>query len=102
MQLLLLQARFAVCRLSSETAFPKLVQGSELVSLTRTSDELSVVCEEKLVPEDVRSEPGWRCLKVSGSLEFSLVGILSSLLDPLQKAKVSVFAISTFDTDYCL
>ncbi len=77
------------------------------VSVTRTSDELSLVVAEEAVPrgataDGLRVQSGWRCLKVAGPLDFSLVGILASLAVPLAEAGVSIFAISTFDTDYLL
>jgi hypothetical protein len=70
--------------------------------MTRTADELSVVCWADAVPEGVRCEKGWRCLRVAGTLDFSLVGVLASMLAPLAAAGVSVFVLSTFDTDYVL
>ncbi len=65
-------------------------------------DELSVVCPQELVPEDVRSEGGWRALKLEGPFEFSEVGVLASVAAPLAEAEVGIFAVSTFDTDYVL
>ena len=61
-----------------------------------------MVCREDVIPEGVRCERGWRCLRVSGTLDFSLIGVLASLLDPLARAGVGVFVLSTFDTDYLL
>jgi GNAT superfamily N-acetyltransferase len=95
-----LDGTFAVCRLARDVPLPAWATGGSFVSITRTADELSVVCREEAVPEGVRCERGWRCLRVAGTLDFSLVGILSSLLVPLAEAGVSVFAVSTFDTDY--
>jgi hypothetical protein len=75
-------------------------------SVTKTEDELSVVCEQASiplpVPSELKCEKDWRMLKVEGPLDFSLTGILSSLAGPLAAAKISIFAISTFDTDYIL
>lgn len=99
--LLVLDGLFAVCRLPADAAWPAWPSG-EFVSVTRTADELSVVCREDAVPEGVRREDGWRCLRVAGTLDFSLVGVLAFLLVPLAEAGVSVFALSTFDTDYLL
>jgi hypothetical protein len=76
--------------------------GGSFLSVTRTADELSVVCAQDAVPGGVRCERGWRCLRVAGTLEFSLVGVLASLLGPLADAAVGVFVVSTFDTDYLL
>ncbi len=72
------------------------------VSITRTSEELSIVCPQRQVPAKIRRQEGWRAMKVKGPLDFSLTGILSSLATPLAQEGVSVFAISTYDTDYLL
>ena len=71
-------------------------------SLTRTSDELSVVCSQEYVPAGVVCEKGWRCLKVEGPLDFGLIGVLSSIAGPLARAGISIFALGTYDTDYFL
>jgi hypothetical protein len=97
-----LDGTFAVCRLATDAPLPGWVGGGPLVSITRTADELSVVCRQETVPEGVRCERGWRCLRVAATLDFSLVGVLASLLGPLADAGVSVFVVSTFDTDYLL
>jgi len=97
-----LPERLGICRLAPDEAFPRWVTASSFFSVTRTLDELSVVCAEPVIPEGITSEKGWRCLKVHGPLDFSLTGILSSLLHPLAKANISVFALSTYDTDYVL
>jgi hypothetical protein len=72
----------------------------DLFSVTRTADELSVVCRQEVVPEAIVCERGWRCLRVGGSMPFTLVGVLVSLTTPVAKAGIGVFAFSTFDTDY--
>jgi aminoglycoside 6'-N-acetyltransferase I len=97
-----LEGAYAVCRLDAHAPLPAWAAGAPFVSIARTADELSVVCREKVVPEGVRREQGWRCLRVAGTLDFSLVGVLASLLDPLAAAGVGVFVVSTFDTDYLL
>jgi len=74
----------------------------EFLSLTRTSDELSIVCEERLVPEGIRAEFGFVPLKLRGPFPFSMTGVLASFLNPLAENKISIFAVSTFDTDYVL
>jgi hypothetical protein len=68
----------------------------------RTKDELTVVCGEEGVPAVIRVEKGWRALKVKGPLEFSLVGVLASLTEPLADAEVGIFVLSSYDTDYIL
>lgn len=97
----LLSGRYAVCRLDPDAPVPAWACGG-FVSVTRTAEELSVVCEEADVPPDVHCERGWRCMKLAGPLDFALVGVLQSLLAPLADAGVSVFAVSTYDTDYVL
>jgi hypothetical protein len=96
-----LGAVYAVSRLAADAEIPDWARG-ELVSLTRTADELSVVSEAETVPKGVRSERGWRALRVSGPLDLSLVGVLAELSGVLARAEVSLFAVSTFDTDYLL
>lgn len=99
MTLALLELRLAVCQLPSR-ALPSPV--GEFFSVTQTSRELSVVLEERYAPEDARVEGGWRCFEVAGPLAFSEVGVLSALAAPLAEADISIFALSTFDTDYLL
>ena len=71
-------------------------------SITRTSEELSIVCAESLVPKGVKHEAGWRLFKVDGPLDFALTGVLASVVAPLAQAGISIFSIATFNTDYVL
>jgi len=98
----LLDGTFAVCRLEPDAQVPELPRGCGLFSWTHTSDELSLVCDEADAPEGARSEGGWRALVVAGPLAFEEVGILAELAATLAAAEVSLFALSTFDTDYLL
>jgi len=91
----------AICRLGAHAAVPAWA-GGPLLSVTRTPDELSVVCDQGVVPEGVRAERGWRALAVEGPLDFALTGVLDGLAAPLAAAGISIFAISTFDTDWLL
>jgi hypothetical protein len=100
--LVLLDGLFAVCRLGPDDAIPPRPAAGQFFSATRTADELSVACSQDAVPEGAVCEPGWRCLRVAGTVPFSVVGVLASLTAPLAEAGVSVFAVSTFDTDYLL
>lgn len=102
MTLTLLPGRYAVCRLDAGAAVPAWAARGAFTSLTRTADELSVVCDEAAVPAGVRCEPGWCCLQVAGPLDFGLTGVLAALAVPLAEAGVSLFAVATFDTDYVL
>jgi hypothetical protein len=100
--LIVVDGLFAVCRLEPADSVPRWAIASEFFSITRTAEELSVVCPQEAVPEGVKGERGWRCLRVAGTIPFSDVGVLASLTAPLADAGISVFAISTFDTDYLL
>jgi hypothetical protein len=97
-----LPGRFAVCRLHAEAAVPAWAEGGNFFSATRTREELSIVCEEAAVPEGVKAERGWAALKLHGPIPFGTTGVLSSLTAPLAEAGISLFALSTFDTDYVL
>lgn len=97
-----LEGRFAVCRLGPAEAVPAGLIESAFVSLTRTPDELSIVCPESEAPPDSRCETGWRRIRVRGSLDLAETGVLAALAAPLAEARISVFALSTFDTDYLL
>jgi hypothetical protein len=102
LDLVLLSGIYAVSRLKSGTPVPAWAGAGDFVSVTLTPSETSVVCLETRVPRDVTSEKGFRALKVQGPLEFSLVGVLESMIGPLAEERISVFAVSTFDTDYLL
>ncbi len=101
MTLELLPTSLAVCHLPADAQLPTWISG-DFQSVTRTPEELSIICDAKEVPEEVQAERGWRGLRVAGTLEFYLTGILASLASPLAKAGISIFALSTFDTDYLL
>lgn len=103
LDLKLMDGRLAVCRLApaGEPPFWALRAGG-FCSMTRTADEWSVVCPEDLVPQSTVCERGWRILQVAGPLDFALTGILDSIARPLAEAGVSIFAVSTYDTDYVM
>jgi uncharacterized protein len=101
-ELTLLPERFAISRLAGDAPIPGWATQGPFFSVTRTGDELSVVCELSHVPVGVQSQPGWRVFKVHGPFVLSEIGVLSSLAAPLAKAEISLFAVSTFDTDYLL
>lgn len=98
----LFEGRFAVCRLGPGDEVPAWAASGAFTSVTRTRDELSVVCAEGAVPEGTRCEGGWRIFGIEGPLDFGLTGILASVAEPLAEAGVSIFAVSTFDTDYVM
>jgi hypothetical protein len=102
----LLSWRLAVCKLPSDASLNLPGRLGEFWAYTVTPQERSLVCNEDLVeqslPPGTQAETGWRALRVAGSLDFALVGILASIANPLAQAGVSIFALSTYDTDYVL
>jgi hypothetical protein len=101
LKLQLLPDRLAVCRLDATDESP-LRARSGVFSVTRTADELSVVCPEEDAPEGAEISGGWRALKVDGPLDHTATGILASIAGPLAEAGVALFPLATFDTDYVL
>jgi hypothetical protein len=102
LELSLLPARFAITRLAADSPIPSWATEGPFFSVTRTGDELSIVTELSRVPADVPSQPAWRVLKVHGPFVLSEIGVLAALTTPLAEARISLFAVSTFDTDYLL
>lgn len=102
MDLVVLPGRLSVCRLAPSRPWPVAPPGAAVYSATRTADELSVVCPEGTEPAGSRVESGWRALAVVGPLAFDLLGVLAALTGVLAGAGVSVFVLSTFDTDLIL
>jgi hypothetical protein len=97
-----LPQRLAICRLDPGSALPGWATAGTFRAVTWTPGELSIVCEGSDVPADVAAERDWRAFMVQGPLDFGLTGILLQLAEPLAMAEISIFAISTFDTDYVL
>jgi hypothetical protein len=104
MNVTVLPERLAVSRLPASARVPSwaLELHEEFSSITRTAGELSIVCPEDAVPPDVQVEPGWRALQVPGPIPFATTGVLAGLATPLAAAGISIFALSTYDTDYVL
>jgi uncharacterized protein len=94
-----LPGRLAVVRLSPVTDVPRWASQGSISSIVRRSDELSVVCDESVVPEECRAERNWVALELDGPFPFAMTGVLASVLGPLAAAGVSVFVLSTVDTD---
>ena len=93
---------YAVARLMDDAMVPRWAWTGALSSVTRTTDEVSIVCEEGAVPPGVTAERGFRALRVAGTIDFAVTGVVSSLTAPLAQAGISVFVVSTHDTDYLL
>jgi len=100
--LTLLEGQFAICQLAPHQDIPPWATRGEVWSVTRTPTELTVVCGEHYVPKDAPADGGWGCLRIDGHFDLSMTGVLDSVAGPLANAGVSIFAFSTFETDYLL
>ena len=102
MQLYALDDLYAVVRLEPDAEIPPWVRTGHFWSVTRSESELSIVCPQDQVPPDASAERGWCAFEVAGPLDFSLTGVVASLVTPLAEEEISIFVVSTFETDYLL
>jgi uncharacterized protein len=93
---------YGIARLAPDAPIPAWADGEGYVSITRSDDELSVVCLSHRIPDTVRRDTGWRCLKFQGPFAFDQAGILLAVIEPLSRNGIGVFVVSTFDTDHLL
>ena len=93
---------YAIVRLDPSAAVPEWATESPFWSVTRSDSELSIVCAQDDIPEGASAERGWCALELVGPLDFSLTGVVASLVSPLADAEVPIFVLSTFETDYLL
>ena len=94
--------KFAVCKLAPDAAVPDWSLHGVFTSVTRTAEELSIVCPAEKVPSGVAAEAAWTCFKLEGPIPFDLTAVLVSFVGPLSHNGIPIFAISTYDTDYVL
>lgn len=99
-----LPEKLGICHFSQKTPIPSWAKDpdNKFFSISKTRDELSIVCPQDKIPAGVLAEKNWRAFKVEGPLGFSLTGIVASLVKPLAEAKISILYISTYETDYIL
>ena len=93
---------FTIHKLSPDASIPEEILKSNYYSVSKTENELSLICSEVIEVQSLQSSNGWKCIKVAGPLDFNLTGILAGISDIIAKENISIFAISTFDTDYIL
>lgn len=98
----LLDGLYAAVRLDAAADVPPWAHRGAFTTITRTPHELSIVCDEGGVPDDVAAERGWRCLGLQGPIPFDTVGVAAAFTGALAARGISVFVVSTFDTDYVL
>jgi len=97
-----LSETFTIHKLSPNVSIPEEILKSNYYSVSKRENELSVVCSELIEVQSLQRSKGWKCIKVKGPLDFNLTGILAGISDILFQANISIFAISTFDTDWIL
>ncbi|TLX23226.1 ACT domain-containing protein [Thermomonas fusca] len=103
LRLSLLPQTYVIARLAADAPVPAgVLEAAGFASVSRTADELSIVCPQEVAPPAPKLDGGWRTLKLHGPFAFDEVGILAALLAPLAEAGIGIFAVSTFDTDYLL
>ena len=99
----ILPEKLGICHLDEKSPIPSwAIENINFSSIAKTRNELSIVCPQDKIPGGILAEKNWRALKVKGPLGFVLPGIVASLATPLAKAKISIFYISTYETDYLL
>lgn len=98
MKLIELNRDFSVCKTE---IFSEVDFGGDYVFMSKTPDELSLLCETSDVPEDsIEREDGWKGLKIQGQLDFGMVGVIAGISELLAKNRISIFVVSTYNTDY--
>lgn len=98
----ILPEKIGICYFNKNSPLPDWVKNISFCSITRTKDELSIICPQDKIPAGVMIEKDWRAFKVEGPLGFTLTGIVASLSKPLAEAEISILYISTYETDYLL
>ena len=98
----LTKSLYAIVRLQADSPVPEWARKGDFISITRTGEELSIVCPMENLPREVSSLDRWICLKLEGPFPFSQTGVLRSFIEPLSSNGIPIFAISTYDTDYIL
>ncbi|MFC1633924.1 ACT domain-containing protein [Planctomycetota bacterium] len=93
---------YAICSFDPDAAFPGWTHRSSILSITKTPKEITLVCEENHVPGECKKSEHWKCIKVEGRFDLDAVGVLASIAGPLAQNKISLYVISTYDTDYVL
>ena len=102
LKLTLLKDKYAICSLPNDALIPDWALTQSLISITRTKKELTIVCKQDIIPPEIQSDLNWRCFRIDGSFDLNQTGVISSISSPLADAGISIYVISTFDTDYFL
>lgn len=99
-KLKLLDGDYGVARLHAEAPIPAWASGQGFLSISRTEDELSIMCRQERIPGEVQADTGWACFKLQGPFAFDETGIVLSVIEPLSTNGIGIFVVSTFDGDH--
>jgi hypothetical protein len=102
LQLSLLEEVYGICVFKNDAAIPEWTAAASFCSITRTQKELTVVCPQNTIASDCECDSDWRCFRIDGNFDLNQIGIISSLAAPLAQADISIFVVSSYDTDYIL
>jgi hypothetical protein len=97
-----IEGDFSIFQIDPTFGIPEWALKGDFFSITQTTDELSIICDDKIIPEKINREKDWRILKIEGPFAFDEIGILNAITTPLAREKISLLTISTFNTDYIL
>ena len=98
----ILPEKLGICHLAANSPIPSWAAEASFSSITKTSGELSIICSQEKIPAGILFEKDWRAFKLEGNVELSSIGVISALAGPLARAKISIFNISTYETNYVL
>jgi len=102
LKFIILPGNYSLCRLAANEELPVWVFASSFYTISKSSEELSIVCESKYVPGNIQQSNGWKLLKIDAVLDLSLTGITARFSKPLAEAGINLCVIATFDTDYVM
>ena len=102
LKFIILEGEYSLCRLAASASIPSWIYDSDFYTISKSKNELSLICESKFIPADIRKSDNWKLLKIDAVLDLSLTGITAKFSKPLADANVNLCVIATFDTDYIM
>ena len=102
LHLSILKERYGICALPNTAQIPEWALKASLVSITRTKKELTIVCRQDVIPSQCQRDLNWRCFRLDGTFDLNQIGVISSISLPLAQNGISIYIISTYNTDYFL
>lgn len=102
LQMSLLKDIFGIYALENSAPIPDWAAKASMCSITRTKKELTIVCPQSIIPAESDCDSNWRCFRIDGSFDLNEIGVISCISAPLAEAGISIYVVSTYDTDYFL